>query len=219
MKQTVAFIFASLLGLSSTAHAADGALSPWFTDGVSDLADAQTDVNLTPLAPAIVAWSDFNPTIGYGVVQFQVPVVSVSGRVLKASDVSYRLLVNDEPYIYHAASNPLPGGAMEAEWIPVDYEDYDIKIEDGYHYLFFFFEGSQNLAVQSRYVAPDGREWLSGTADNEVEGVCETESDADVVRIVRYGLDGRELPAEAKGVVIEKLVRSDGSVSSRKILY
>ena len=175
------------------------------------------DGSLSPASPKIIAWSDFNPTLGYGVVQFQIPLVSVSGNTLSADNVSYRLLVNSIPYIYKVVNNPLPGNLMSTEWIPVNYEDYDIKIEDGYHYLFFVIEGTNNLALQSRYVDSAGTEWLSEIVDNGIEGVLEI-SDENVVRVESYDMIGRIVSEDVRGPVIERLFRADGSVSSRKIV-
>lgn len=177
------------------------------------------DLKFIPATPVILGWSNFNPSLGYGVIRYIVPLKSVAGTSLPASDISYRMLVNGEPYLYHAVNNPFPDGEMTAEWIPVTYEDYDVKIENGSHYLFFFFDGSNNLAIESRYVDPlTGTEWLSSGVNNGEIRVSEISEDNDVVSRTYFNVSGERIESPLKGLVIEQDFHTDGSVSSRKVI-
>lgn len=85
--------------------------------------------SMIPHEVEINSFSEYNPDFGYAMVNFTIPAISVTGAKLDTSKLSYRILIDNEPYTFLA--NKHSHMATDLEWIPFDYSDggYDIRIE------------------------------------------------------------------------------------------
>lgn len=211
----------------------------------------------TPLAPENVVYktnvisemSTIDPETGlpekkvqpYGYVEFVLPNVSTDGTPLEFSGLSYRVLFDNEPYIFqyvpatddHSAYYWKLEGQAPMEWVAEtfteswDFTTYskDDKNEATRHRIYIYGMGhdTKTAGVQSRYKR--GTKYYESTItevtpiippealESGVASVAEEMGDAQY-----FDLQGRRASADAKGILVRKATLTDGSCKVTKVI-
>lgn len=115
--------------------------------------------SMQPAEAIINSFYEYNPDYGYGWVNFTIPGNSVTGTQLDTSRLSWRILIDGEPYTFEASKYGHINTDMQ--WVPFDYSDggYDIRKEgtgDMTRNVRFRVYVDQKLGVELRYEENDG---------------------------------------------------------------
>ncbi len=173
----------------------------------------------TPAAPSVTRYQPYNNAEGYGYIGLNIPTISTDGTVLNTEKLSYKIYLNNEqtPYVFKKPAYEKIEGNMED--IPYNYSDnYDInsKGEPG----FFFFSdiaAATRIGVQSIYKGA-GKVKTSDITWYTPDSNGITELDAQEDEVTYYNLRGQQVDESAKGILIQKVRKADGSIKTRKVM-
>lgn len=177
--------------------------------------------SLVPAKPEITSWINMTGDMQSGQLLCTIPYISESNDILDANMMSFRLLIDGEPF----ELDPADYMKLEAplEWIPYFLNDgWDIMYAGGInHFLYFYVEVPETIGVQSRYVDEDGKEYLSepctvdASTGSAVSGVA---ADKEVESVFYTDLLGRRVANPQGGIFIKTSVYTDGSVDNSKVI-
>lgn len=152
-------------------------------------------------------------------IDFSLPNIDVDGNVLDLSNIYYNILIDGEPMTFY----PDEYEGLDDEITDVPYGYYcDGGIfgypEDGYNIVYIYSEGYDTIGVRTVY--KDGDTVLYSEPvilvinESKVNGVELGES----VSAEYYDLQGRRVSPAAKGLLIKKEIKADGSFKATKVM-
>lgn len=189
----------------------------------------------TPVNPYNLVYTTEYSAQGFNDFMFTLSNYSVEGRLLDTETLYYRIFVDGEPLIFEEEVGynlqgketvmyyGVPGqqrymvfGFMNGEDIYKFSEtEFDIGI---------YVEGVTTVGVQAIYIY-EGKVTQSQlvtlnveTGEITQESGVEQISSSPVVKTQRYTLNGLKADSNAKGILIEKQIHADGTVTAKKIL-
>lgn len=177
-----------------------------------------TDMSLVPANPEITYWEGMDDYYGMGYMYFNVPIVNKDGYLLNVNNLYYKVWLDDEPYEF--SPDLYPSLEEETELIPVTFNDwFDISVQGIEHFLALYMEGYEKIGVQSVYKDGD-QEFVSDICyyGETPSGVYSLTDDKSIASTVYYDLNGRLVTTNTKGVLIKRIIYSDGSVKNSKIM-
>lgn len=173
--------------------------------------------DFTPAAPQITdvqIYPEF-PNQGWDCVDVNLSIVNLEGQLLDTNNLYYRILLDGEPYIL--SPDDFEGLEGPTEWIPYDFECYDLEQIGGTgRSVSIYISGPSVYSVQEKYVDGD-TEYLSETVSWTVSGVSLPGVSAEKVGEIYTDLAGRRVANPQGGIYIRTTVYSDGSTQSSKI--
>lgn len=182
----------------------------YFYDSV-DIAKQDRNPN-TPPAMAYdieVVESDWGNNI-----HFQLPYTDEDGMLLHTDKLYYEVYIDGTPLEFIAFDDDWNEVVMTR--IPYNYEDYDIYMYGEDHTVYFYEEVERNIGIRSIYINENGEEIYSKMALWGETGVGSVDGGKKTVSETLYDLQGREVSASVKGVVVKVTEFSDGTVVRTK---
>ena len=171
----------------------------------------------TPANPYDLNYYDYRDYFGYSVFEFCTPALSADGGLLQASDLSYVVYLDGEPWTFDGDEYLLDQPMEEIPW-EFDNEETILKwFGSCKHAVYLFVEGFSTLGVQSVYKY-DGEETRSDivTFYLDPSAVSGVSADKKVKDVKYYDLTGSEVADPARGIFIKRVVFQDGTVASFK---
>lgn len=173
------------------------------------------------------------PDYNWGYVIFNVPNLDVNGNALKTELLYYSIYLDDEVLVIDPADANFPenykGIDTPITEIPFNFDNGDGITQSGSmagRYVKFFHLDFDEIGIQSIYKGAD-KEYRSLIAyynpttrevryADSTTGLGATAISGEVAGVVRYDLFGREVSDSYKGMVIEAVRYTDGSVKTTK---
>lgn len=174
---------------------------------------------------------------GYADFQFNISNYSTEGTLLDSDYLLYRIFVNGEPLVFRnewveglngeivEAYRKVPG---EQWWISFNFDNgNDItKFFTNEFDVGIYEPDVKTLGIQTMYIYPDSPVTYSQVVTLDVETGTVTVgpssvtavSDAPVVKTEFFNLSGQKVEKPSKGILIQRDIHSDGTLSSRKII-
>lgn len=171
-------------------------------------------------APIITEYYPAEPDWGYPASMYvDIPMLDTEGNILKIEDMYYNVLIDGEPWEFTADEYGLEEDMTDVPYTAVGMGDYFVYwLGDTEHSIELFAEGYETLGVQYFYRQGD-RIIASPIAYAPGMGAVGSITDENpVVSVERYTLDGLRAASGAKGILIEKAKRLDGTFSTRKVI-
>lgn len=178
-----------------------------------------------PENPQTPMWSDYSEWYeGYRYCLFvNFPNMNVNGALLEASDMAYRVFMNheDEPFIFDATEYELP---EDMEWLGATFivpNQYICGYGNAAQVL-FFETGYTAVGVQTRYSAPDGKDYLSDIVWYDIpdDGIAAIDADRTVAAETMFDITGRRVVNPSAGQMVIKVIRyTDGTIKTAKTVF
>lgn len=196
----------------------------------------QTDFYGTPKNPEYISFSDMDREYyGYCGFYFNAPLISQEGILLDNEEMYYRIFINDELQVFQEHTGVdlngvektlYPGLEEPTSLIPLKlYNKQDfIKFDPSYTEVGIYRTDVSTIGVQVIYTY-GGTTTRSNlmTLDvatgeiTETSDVKKIDSDAQIVGIEYYSLDGTKVINPDKGIYIQKATLADGNVVVKKV--
>lgn len=128
------------------------------------------------------------------------------------------MLIDGEPWEFSADEYGLEEDMTDIPYTAAGYGDYFLYwLGDTEHSIEFSAEGYETVGVQ--YFYRQGERLISSPiAYAEPDMIQNVGEESPVVSIQRYTLDGLRAAKDAKGMLLEKTTRLDGTFSTRKVI-
>lgn len=180
----------------------------------------QKDItDFTPAIPVIteVGVYPMYPGMGWDYVDVTLSNVNGEGQMLDESKIYYRLFIDGKPYILDP--DEFDGVTEKMEWIPFDFECYDLeKIGGTARSVSIYAEDYSVVGVQEKYVDGD-KEYLSDIANWDIASVGTiTNAAPEVVDEYYTDTAGRRVSNPANGFYIKTSVLANGRKLNNKTL-
>ncbi len=172
------------------------------------------------LPPVISEYYPAEPDWGYPASMYvQIPILDGEGNILKIEDIYYNLLLDGEPWEFSADEYGMEEDMTDIPYTGVYSGDYFLYwLGDTEHNIEFNAEGFDTLGVQYFYRQGE-RVIASPVAYAEGLGSISGATEYNpAVSVQRFTLDGLRATDGAKGILIEKAVLQDGTLSTRKVV-
>jgi hypothetical protein len=190
---------------------------------ISPRLQTQPDVTVaTPATPEIttlVATNDAGSGLNYMVMTL--PVTDTRGYLLDKNLLSYEIYFDGELFtLYNSDYQRLDYDELTR--IPFTYtDDWDISCSGAYHQMYLYVDGFDEVGVRVFYDSPNGETYASAMATRRVNdsSIREVGSEGtETVSSQSFDLLGRQVGVGARGAVIKREVKADGSVKVTKQL-
>ena len=170
----------------------------------------------TPPDPVIEYFSEYDSGDGYGELDFTLPDTGADGKVLDYGNYYYNVIVDGEiheitPAVYLSVTEAMTD-------IPYTFSDNNdfYCYSEGYHMFYFRIPEYRTIALQSVYTI-DGVTNKSAVVLAGEAAVDDIVLDlAPVVGEEYFDLSGRKISGGAKGIIIKRVTRADGTVETAK---
>lgn len=183
---------------------------------VAPVFNAMDDEPLVPADPEFVSVNEYN---SYDLVKFTVPTVSVDGEDLNTNKLTWVIYRNNEVQTF--SPEQYPGLDKPTTEFPYDFNDdnFDFYMNNGVQGIFYQNKGYEKLGVQTIYRGGDEENrsnvvWYQPTTG--VEGL-----NADVRTVMSesyYNVAGQKVDANASGMVFKRVVFTDGTIETFKVV-
>ncbi|MDE6010384.1 MAG: hypothetical protein K2F87_02905 [Muribaculaceae bacterium] len=156
----------------------------------------------------------------FDTLDFNLPLISTDGVLLERENMYYRLFIDGEQI--EILDVDFDSG-VDMWDIPYDFDRYLIVCNrmNTAHEMGIRIDGYETIGIQSVNVW-DGVEYAGDVVTIDVANIgvedLPADTSAEIIREEYYTLDGRRLAAPAKGIVIRRIVKSDGTVEVSKIM-
>ena len=183
----------------------------------------------TPVRPDILFVNDisiFDPDYTYA-VEFNVYSDNEAGQILPESNIYYNVLINGKPYTFTAEEYPtlLDQGVTELTDIPLAFNAENDIYAYGYnHGVALKLQDVETIGVRVLYIDGETRaesetvtvntigEPVDGSAVGNINSAVSAETEY-------FDLTGRKVsPFNAKGIIVKRSVKADGTVRTEKIV-
>lgn len=171
------------------------------------------------LAPIITEFYPAEPEWGYPASMYvDIPMLDAEGNILIIENMYYNVLIDGEPWEFSADEYGLEEDMTDIPYTAAGYGNYFLYwLGDTEHSIEFSAEGYETVGVQ--YFYRQGERLISSPiAYAEPDMIQDVAEESPVVSIQRYTLDGLRAAKDAKGMLLEKTTRLDGTFSTRKVI-
>lgn len=171
---------------------------------------------LTPSNPHDITLNNNNVTV-------IIPQTSTDGLMMDADNLYYRMYVDDELFTFRNDEYIYLDAPAMTE-LPYTYsEGYDIIVMSEYHDIYIYFTDCDKIGFQSVYfqgnkVNVSDIVYSDGSVVSAATSVCGPEADVNVVATEYFDTTGRLVPSTAKGLLIKRVSKADGTISSEKVI-
>lgn len=178
-----------------------------------DFAWQPAEFEITLNTPVITDCFNYDDTIHYGVVAFDLPATTKEGYLIDPANIWYRMYVDGEPYIFESAE--YVDLDANTEWIPFSLSGYDFHNDGAYHRIDHYLDGADSYGIQAMY--DDGQtQYLTPVATWYITDVKVNAIDSDKAdKVVYYDMMGRRVERPAKG---DLLIERRGN-DARKVIF
>ncbi len=177
------------------------------------LAWQPAEFEITLNTPVITDCFNYDNSIYYGVVAFDLPATTKEGYLLDPANIWYRMYVDGEPYVFDSAE--YIDLTTDTEWIPFNLNGYDFHSDGAYHRIDHYLDGVDSYGIQAMY--DDGTtQYLTPVATWYINDVKVNSIDSDTAdKAVYYDIMGRRVERPAKG---DLLIEHRGN-ATRKVIF
>lgn len=178
----------------------------------------------TPAAPVVNDFTPFNAQTGFGQMLLTIPLDGTAGEDLLSDKLGYQLFVEseDRPYVFNKDRYRLiPEQQMTL--VPYNYSDgYDIFLGGSAVYFYDDLKDAKRIGVQSVYDGGGERRvsaitWID--VDKYLAGIeAAATAETSPVSATYTDLQGRPVPASAKGLLLKTVRMSDGTKKTVKVI-
>lgn len=179
--------------------------------------------DLTPMDLWYTYWSPWDDVDHWCGIQFRLPALTVDSYYLDPDKIYWRMLVNDDVYMFDYDEYPQFDDLTE--WVPYNSEGFEIRNSGSLHNVVLFRENIETITVESVYRADDGTSHYSNKVTYNVItgetilGIEDTAISAtEVDSVAYYSLDGARVTAPGAGVYVKQVRMKDGRVSTCKVV-
>ena len=179
-------------------------------------------VAATPATPSIAYYQPYSAAEGYAMVNLNIPAKDVDGKAISAEHLGYSLYTQkgSEQKMYtftKAMYQYLP--ASETTVIPYLFSDnYDFSARGAQVFINEDFGVYDKIGVQSVYmVGQDIRRSDISWFTMDTQGISTT-AEQNVVGENYVDLQGRQVHASSKGLLVKQMRMSDGTVKTMKVI-
>lgn len=176
----------------------------------------ETD-DFTPAMPQItdvVVYPQY-PDEGWDYIDVNLSIVSEDGQLLDTDNLYYRILLDGEPYILQPED--FEGLDAPMEWIPYDFESYDLEHIGGTGRSVSIYKSFvSTYSVQEKYVNGD-KEFLSKIANWSLSKVDDVKTGE---KVSEYYTDllGRRVDNPSNGIFVRTSVYQGGVAVSKTVI-
>lgn len=175
-------------------------------------------VPASPKNPEIITFNEYDETLGYGYVEFNLPKFDINDNLLDVSRMYYNIFADDIKMTLYA--DEYDNLADDMTDIPYTYYDNTgILAKNTIRGLYYYFTGFAQLGIQSVYAGEDDVECKSDIVYVEVPSGINGISGAEnaVSKITYTDMAGRKISKPANGLYIKTVTSADGTVRNTKV--
>lgn len=176
-------------------------------------------LNAAPNNPSVESYTPFNEDTIQGSIVWKIPNTNVNGALLRTDRMYYNMYVNGELFTFETWEYPL--FTEPTTNVPYDAGNfYNIWAYGESHTISFYFDDAESFGLQSFYIGDGDVVYKSElvTVDASTLGVKATGFEKEVKEVVYYNLSGNEVTHPVNGIYIKRVVYTDGSHHTEKIV-
>lgn len=179
-------------------------------------APRRDDQSPVPATPIYGNYMEYNEEYGYGFIRFDFPATNIDGDVLDTKNLYFRFLVDGEPYLFEPDLYTALSEAVTE--VPYDFSGVGLTSYGSMHYVYFYFDAYEALAIQTVYKAED-KDYYSDILQiyGETVSVDPNMTGGDVVEVAYYNLAGQKVSNPSHGVFMRVEYLDNGMKSVKKI--
>lgn len=175
----------------------------------------------TPRDPWNFKFYDTYDRLGYGTLDFYLPIVSTDNVLLDRNNMYYQIYIDGELQELDAAEY---GFSKDTVNVPYNFDANAIVCSNlsTYHEMIFHVEGFDTIGVKLFNVY-DGVTYESNLVElnmetGEVSGISKISDTANVVSETYYDLSGKKVENPANGIFVKRIVLDNGTVRNIKCI-
>ncbi|MDE6131234.1 MAG: hypothetical protein K2F74_06550, partial [Muribaculaceae bacterium] len=175
-----------------------------------------------PADPDQVSFLEEFEAYGANTLYFNIPEVDVDGNLLEPSMLYYRMYVDGDVFTFYD-DEYLGVDEDGQELLSANFSNFESIYSSGtYKCIYLFFQGADEVGVQSVYMQPtDGgepKELCSKIVTVSTAGLRDAVAGKSVKSSVYYDLQGRQVLNPTSGFYVRRDVMTDGSTAVAKVM-
>lgn len=184
------------------------------------------EIPAVPANPVITNYSASYSQWGYNALQFTISATDVDGNFIVPEKLTWMAYIDDEPFIF--SPDDYTGLTDEMEEIPYGFSDSNFDIYTSFFTI--YFEPAKNVGIQTIYRGGDQEnrsdivyfdlatgQIYNEPFDNVAVGVKNVNGEKTAA-VSYHDAQGRQVSANAKGLVIKTVTQADGTRRSMKLI-
>ena len=180
------------------------------------------NVALTPADPQVVEFQPYLEQLGAGYVRFDIPRSAVNGKAMIPSKLFYTVWSDVGGVEQPLTLTPQEYAGLTESTTEIPYEQYNgesIFLGGSFLMLYGWMQDFDRIGIQSVYYG-GGEQRKSAVSWYTIDktAIATVSATAPVVGETYYDLQGRQVGADAKGLLIRKTTCADGTTRTVKVV-